>query len=61
MIMGKEVILSGSVQQFIDLLVRIMIRHFHRHRAASPMYSIFRTKKKKDYSLIHYLNIMSFF
>lgn len=44
MIMGREVILSGSVQQFIDLVVWIMIQHFHRHRAASRIYSIFLLK-----------------
>lgn len=47
MIMGREVILSGSVQQFIDLLMWIMIQHFHRHNAASPTYSIFCTKRKE--------------
>lgn len=63
MIMGREVILSGSVQQFIDLLMWIMIRHFHRHKAASPTYSIFCTKKKKkkDCSLVHDLKTTSFF
>lgn len=40
MIMGREVILSGSVQQVIDLLVWITIQHFHKHKAASPTYSV---------------------
>lgn len=56
-IMGREVILSGSVQEFIDLLVWIMIQHFHRHRAAGPTYTVFCERKTP----IHGLKIMSCF
>lgn len=53
--MGWEVILSGSVQQFIDLLVGDYDTMLSRHKAASPTYTGFCERKTP----IHDLKIMS--
>lgn len=46
--MGREVISSASVQQFIDLVVWILIWCFQRHKAASCTQCFLEKMEKKQ-------------